>query len=94
MFKQISGAMLALCCLQSCSQSGSMAEPATRLSDNSRSPNILIFLVDDLRVDLGIYGSKHVLSPNMDQLAAEGLSLVNIETQISSFAVQKYEIRW
>jgi len=40
-------------------------------SDVSR-PNVLFIAVDDLRVELGCYGSSHVLSPNIDRLAERG----------------------
>lgn len=36
-------------------------------------PNILVFFVDDLRPELGCYGDEKVHSPNIDQLAANGL---------------------
>jgi len=36
-------------------------------------PNILLIAVDDLRPELGCYGADHVVSPNIDRLASEGL---------------------
>ena len=36
-------------------------------------PNVLVFLVDDLRTELGCYGSEYVKSPNIDALAKEGV---------------------
>lgn len=36
-------------------------------------PNILFIAVDDLRPELGCYGAEHVVSPNIDRLASEGL---------------------
>lgn len=36
-------------------------------------PNFLIFFIDDLRPELGCYGQDHIYSPNIDQLASEGI---------------------
>lgn len=36
-------------------------------------PNILFIAVDDLRVELGCYGSEIAVTPNLDALAGEGL---------------------
>jgi N-acetylglucosamine-6-sulfatase len=41
-------------------------------------PNVLFILCDDLRPDaLGCYGSKHVKTPHIDQLASEGVRFAN-----------------
>ncbi len=41
-------------------------------------PNVLFILCDDLRPDaLGCYGSKHVKTPHIDRLAAEGVRFAN-----------------
>ena len=40
-------------------------------------PNILFIAVDDLRPELGCYGHPQIKSPNIDKLAAEGLSFIN-----------------
>ena len=39
----------------------------------SQPPNVLFIMVDDLRVELGSYGSKHAITPNMDALLARGM---------------------
>ncbi|MBA72610.1 MAG: arylsulfatase [Verrucomicrobiales bacterium] len=46
--------------------------PATHSSE--KRPNIIFFLIDDLGwSDLGCYGSKYHLTPNIDKLAAGGI---------------------
>ena len=38
-----------------------------------RKMNVLFIAVDDLRPQLGCYGQKHIISPNIDRLAVEGM---------------------
>jgi arylsulfatase A-like enzyme len=38
----------------------------------SQKMNVLFIAVDDLRPELGCYGNKYILSPNIDKLASEG----------------------
>ncbi|WP_411831036.1 sulfatase [Mariniflexile sp. AS56] len=38
-----------------------------------KKPNILFITIDDLRPELGCYGSDIAISPNLDKLASEGL---------------------
>lgn len=40
-------------------------------------PNVLFFIVDDLRPELGCYGAKQIITPNIDRLAEEGTVFLN-----------------
>lgn len=40
--------------------------------DSHKKQNILYIIVDDLRTELNCYGTNHVVSPNIDALAAQG----------------------
>ncbi|CAA6678070.1 MULTISPECIES: sulfatase [unclassified Lentimonas] len=42
-------------------------------ADSTPTQNVLLILVDDLKPELGCYGSDIIQTPNMDQLAADGL---------------------
>lgn len=41
--------------------------------ETAKKPNVLFIAIDDLRPELGCYGSGIAISPNLDALAAEGL---------------------
>ena len=45
------------------------------------SPNILVFYIDDLRTELGCYGSETAITPNIDKLATEGVLFNKAYTQ-------------
>ncbi len=45
-------------------------------SRENKQPNVIIILADDLGYgDLGCFGSKDILTPNLDKLAASGMRL-------------------
>ena len=47
-------------------------------ADPTDRPNILFIMVDDMGyADLGSYGNRHQNTPNIDQLASQGLKLTN-----------------
>ncbi len=39
----------------------------------NEKPNVLVFYVDDLRAELGCYGSETAITPNIDKLAKDGV---------------------
>lgn len=45
---------------------------ATLTTTQAQPKNILFIGVDDLRVELGCYGAKHMKTPNIDRLAKQG----------------------
>ncbi|NQT88826.1 sulfatase, partial [bacterium] len=47
--------------------------PFARAQAAPKKLNVLFIAVDDLRPELGCYGQKHILSPHIDRLAAQGL---------------------
>lgn len=47
---------------------------ATAAFGQTRKPNIVWIMADDLGIgDLGCYGQKHIRTPNIDRIAAEGM---------------------
>ncbi len=48
----------------------------------AEKPNILFLSIDDLRPELGCYGSPQVISPHMDRLAADGLVFMRAYCQV------------
>lgn len=49
----------------------------------TNKPNILFVSIDDLRPTLGAYGDTIAITPNMDQLAAEGMTFRQTFTQVA-----------
>lgn len=47
----------------------------------NNQPNVLVFYVDDLRTELGCYGSETAITPNIDKLATEGVLFNKAYTQ-------------
>ena len=42
-----------------------------------QKPNVLFIAIDDLRPELGCYGSPIAVTPNLDGLAARGVNFTN-----------------
>ena len=62
-------AILVACLLSATRQGASAADPETPVR-----PNVLFIAIDDLRPELGCYGSKIAKSPNIDRLADSGVT--------------------
>ncbi|GEO06459.1 iduronate-2-sulfatase [Adhaeribacter aerolatus] len=55
----------------------------TGVSQNRQlRPNVLFIAVDDLRPELGIYGNKIIKTPNIDKIAAQGITFRNHYVQV------------
>ncbi len=63
---------------------------ACKTKDENRKPNILFIAVDDLRAELGCYGSPVVKSPNIDKLAAEGILFENHFVNVPTCGASRY----
>ncbi len=50
-------------------------------SNNPKQFNVLFIVVDDLRPELGCYGAKYIHSPNIDRLAANGITFTRAYCQ-------------
>ncbi|WP_016957751.1 sulfatase [Catenovulum agarivorans] len=57
------------------------SQQATVKKENKVPLNVLVFMIDDLRADLGTYGHKQVISPNIDKLAGEGVKFTHAYAQ-------------
>lgn len=55
-------------------------------------PNVVVFLVDDLRPELGCYGNKVIKSPNIDALAKDGVKFNKAYTQQAICAPSRMSI--
>lgn len=57
-----------------------------------QQPNVVVFLVDDLRTELGCYGNQFVKSPNIDALANDGVLFKNAYAQQAICAPSRMSI--
>lgn len=57
---------------------GELSSVALAQEPKTRPPNIIFILADDLGIgELGCYGQKKIKTPNLDQLASEGIRFTN-----------------
>lgn len=55
-------------------------------------PNILLICVDDLRPELKSFGAEHILSPNIDRLAAKGMAFTRHYVNAPSCGPSRYTL--
>ena len=56
--------------------------PKSLYAAGKRKPNVLFLAVDDLRPQLGCYGHKQMISPNIDQIANDGVTFLRSYCQV------------
>lgn len=61
-------------------------------SQQSQKPNVLLIMVDDLKPNLGAYGDTIAVSPNIDQLATEGMRFKNAYANQAVCGPSRYNI--
>lgn len=54
----------------------------THYTAEAKQPNILFICIDDLRTQIGAYGCDNMVTPNLDQIAANGRLFLNQYVQV------------
>ena len=62
--------------LSACAVACAAGASAKETESPDPAPNVLLVLVDDLRTELGCYGSARVRTPNIDRIAKGGLTFL------------------
>ncbi len=71
---------------------GQSGEPGTDRSAVQRPYNVLFIAIDDLRPELGAYGETHMVTPNLDRLAAEGRMFRNHFVQAPTCGASRFSL--
>lgn len=61
----------------------SFASATTTASDQIQPTNLLFIMFDDLRLELSVYGRKHMITPNFERLASKSVVFDNAYTGVS-----------
>jgi len=65
------------------------AQTKTQPKAQPKGTNVLFIIVDDLRPELGCYGQSHIISPNIDALAADGTMFTRSYVQYAVSAASR-----
>lgn len=72
---------------------GATTTLAVCADDAPRRPNVVLIYADDLGYgDVGCYGAKNVATPNVDMLAAHGLTFTNAHSVASTSTPSRYAL--
>ena len=56
----------------------------------NNQPNIIYILADDLGYgEVGVYGQRHIETPNIDNLSKTGMKFLLITIQVLQFVLQQ-----
>lgn len=67
--------------------------PQTGLYKNKQEkPNVLFIAIDDLRPELGCYGTNYIKSPNLDKLASSGTVFMNHFVQVPTCGASRFSM--
>lgn len=58
----------------------------------ANKPNVLFIAIDDLRPELGSYGEEHMVTPNLDRLAAQGRLFKHHYVQVPTCGASRYAL--
>lgn len=77
--------------LNGCAIGNSASEALEESASRATKPNIVIFYIDDLGYgDLSSYGATAVQTPNVDQLASEGIRFTDAHSPASTCTPSRY----
>ncbi|MDR1171179.1 MAG: sulfatase-like hydrolase/transferase [Bacteroidales bacterium] len=72
---------------------GGLLGLSTIVAAQEKKPNVLFICVDDLRPELGCYeGKKYIKTPNLDRLAAQGVSFSNHYCAVPTSGASRYAL--
>jgi len=67
-----------------------VAIAATTASAATEKPNVVFIAVDDLRPQLGCYGETWMKTPNIDRLAASGVTFKRHYVQVATCGASRH----